>query len=46
MYRAMAGGERYVFPSLAALLAQATPLRSGDQLAGLAADTQAQRVAA
>ncbi len=46
MYRATAAGERHVFPSLAALLAHATPLRSGDQLAGLAADTQARRVAA
>ncbi len=46
MYRATAGGERYCFPSLAALMAQATPLRSGDQLAGLAADSQARRVAA
>ncbi len=46
MYRATAGGERHCFPSLAALMAQATPLRSGDQLAGLAADSQARRVAA
>jgi len=46
MYRATAGGERHCFPNLAALMAQATPLRSGDQLAGLAADSQARRVAA
>jgi len=46
MYRATAGGERHCFPSLAAMMAQATPLRSGDQLAGLAADSQARRVAA
>ena len=46
MYRATVGGERHCFPSLAALMAEATPLRSGDQLAGLAADTQARRVAA
>ena len=46
MYRAVAGGERHVFPSLAALMAQATPLRSGDQLAGVAAESQARRVAA
>ncbi len=45
-YHATVAGERHRFPSLAALLAQATPLRSGDQLAGLAADTQARRVAA
>lgn len=46
MFAAVAGGERHVFPSLAALMAQATPLRSGDQLAGVAAETQARRVAA
>ena len=46
MFHAVAGGERHTFPSLAALLALATPLRSGDQLAGIAADNQAQRVAA
>ena len=40
------GGERYVFDDLKDLLAKATPLRSGDQLAGLAADTDAQRAAA
>ncbi len=45
-YHATVGGERHGFPTLAALMAQATPLRSGDQLAGLAADTQARRVAA
>jgi ethanolamine ammonia-lyase large subunit len=46
MHQATVGGERHVFPTLAALMAQATPLRSGDQLAGLAAETQARRVAA
>ena len=46
MYRAIVAGERYHFPTLAALMAQATPLRSGDQLAGVAAKTQAARVAA
>ena len=46
MLSAIAGGERYGFASLAALLAKATPLRSGDQLAGLAAASQAERVAA
>jgi ethanolamine ammonia-lyase large subunit len=40
------GGERYVFDDLKDLLAKATPLRSGDQLAGLAAETDAQRAAA
>ncbi len=46
MFLATAGGERHQFPSLAALMAKATPQRSGDELAGLAADSQAQRVAA
>ena len=40
------GGTRYSFPDLKTLLARATPLRSGDQLAGLAAATAAERVAA
>ena len=35
-----------MFPTLAALMAEATPLRSGDQLAGLAAASQVRRVAA
>ena len=38
--------ERHVFPDLRALLAQASPRRSGDELAGLAAPSQARRVAA
>ena len=46
MYRSAAGGETYVFDDLAALLAAATPLRSGDQLAGIAAGSAAHRVAA
>ncbi|MDN3566304.1 ethanolamine ammonia-lyase subunit EutB [Paeniroseomonas aquatica] len=40
------GGTRYTFPDLRILLARATPLRSGDVLAGLAAETAAERVAA
>jgi ethanolamine ammonia-lyase large subunit len=40
------GGTRYVFNNLATLLARATPLRSGDALAGLAAESAAERVAA
>jgi ethanolamine ammonia-lyase large subunit len=40
------GGERYVFDDLKDLLAKASPLRSGDQLAGVAAETDAQRAAA
>ena len=39
-------GTRHVFPDLARLMAAATPLRSGDVLAGLAAETAEQRVAA
>jgi ethanolamine ammonia-lyase large subunit len=39
-------GTRYTFPDLRTLLAKASPLRSGDQLAGLAAETAAERVAA
>ncbi|MCJ8141115.1 ethanolamine ammonia-lyase subunit EutB [Falsirhodobacter halotolerans] len=45
-YAATAGGERFTFPSLAALMAAATPERSGDQLAGLAAASPVARVAA
>jgi ethanolamine ammonia-lyase large subunit len=39
-------GTRHVFADLKTLLARATPLRSGDQLAGLAARNEAERVAA
>ena len=39
-------GERHRFDTLAALMAQATPLRSGDELAGIAAESQERRVAA
>ena len=39
-------GTRYSFPDLRTLLARATPFRSGDALAGLAANTAAERVAA
>ncbi len=40
------GGTRHTFPDLGALLAAASPRRSGDELAGLAARSDAQRVAA
>jgi ethanolamine ammonia-lyase large subunit len=46
VYIADAAGERFRFEGLAALLAKATPERSGDQLAGIAAESEAQRVAA
>ncbi|MEE1675792.1 ethanolamine ammonia-lyase subunit EutB [Agarivorans aestuarii] len=41
-----AGGETFRFSSLKDLMAKATPLRSGDQLAGIAASSDQQRVAA
>jgi ethanolamine ammonia-lyase large subunit len=40
------GGTRHRFPDLRTLLARATPYRSGDALAGLAAGSAAERVAA
>ena len=46
MYSATIGARRYTFRNLADLLAKASPLRSGDQLAGLAAETGEERVAA
>ena len=46
MYAATVGGQRYRFDSLTALMAQASPQRSGDQLAGLAAASEEARVAA
>ena len=46
MYVADLGGTRHRFADLKALLAAATPLRSGDQLAGIAASGAEQRVAA
>ena len=46
MYRATIGTRRYTFSDLKTLLAKATPLRSGDRLAGLAAETGEEHVAA
>ena len=46
MYAATIGTRRYAFPDLETLLAKASPLRSGDQLAGIAAETGEERVAA
>ena len=46
MYTSDLAGTRHVFTDLKALLAAATPLRSGDQLAGIAAASAEQRVAA
>jgi ethanolamine ammonia-lyase large subunit len=39
-------GTRYHFPDLRTLLARATPARSGDALAGIAAESASERVAA
>jgi ethanolamine ammonia-lyase large subunit len=46
MYSATIGTRRYAFPDLTTLLAKASPLRSGDLLAGVAAETGEERVAA
>lgn len=45
-YRCSLGGTSYRFDDLRMLLAKASPERSGDNLAGIAAETQAERVAA
>ena len=45
-YTATIGTTRYVFPDLKTLLARATPARSGDALAGIAAADATERVAA
>jgi ethanolamine ammonia-lyase large subunit len=46
MYHATLGARRYVFDDLKTLMARATPPRSGDRLAGVAADSGEERVAA
>jgi hypothetical protein len=46
MYASTIGSRRYTFADLKTLLAKATPLRSGDQLAGIAAESGEERVAA
>lgn len=45
-YRCTIGHINYVFDDLRTVLAKASPLRSGDVLAGLAADSYEERVAA
>ena len=45
-YQHTVGGERHVFADLKTLLARASPLRSGDVLAGVAAPSAAERMAA
>ena len=37
-YKTLIGHQHYVFNDLKTLMAKATPLRSGDQLAGVAAE--------
>jgi ethanolamine ammonia-lyase large subunit len=46
MYHATIGARRYVFDDLKTLMARATPPRSGDRLAGVAAESGEERVAA
>src|SRR5262245_6692803 len=46
MYSATIGARRYAFADLKTLMAKASPLRSGDQLAGVCAETGEERVAA
>lgn len=45
-YSHTVGSQRYSFSSLARLLAKATPLRCGDELAGIAAESAKERIAA
>lgn len=45
-YRHTLAGQVHVFDDLKTLLAKATPERSGDRLAGIAAETAAERMAA
>jgi ethanolamine ammonia-lyase large subunit len=46
MYATTLGGTRYTFPDLPSLLARASPPRSGDALAGIAAGSAEERIAA
>ena len=46
MYKTVVSRKTYQFKNLKVLMAKATPLRSGDILAGVAANTQEERVAA
>ena len=45
-YRHTIDATSYVFADLRELMAKATPLRSGDRLAGIAADSAAEMIAA
>lgn len=46
MSRVIVGGERYVFGSLTEVLAKANEEKSGDELAGVAATSERERIAA
>ena len=46
MYRIKLGPQTHLFPDLKTLMARASPEKSGDALAGLAAPSQTERVAA
>lgn len=46
VYRRVIGATSYLFGDLRELLAKATPLRSGDRLAGIAAESAEQMIAA
>ncbi|PJZ67250.1 ethanolamine ammonia lyase large subunit [Leptospira wolffii] len=45
-YKTILGSKTYTFSDLKTLMAKASPLRSGDELAGVAASTQEERIAA
>jgi ethanolamine ammonia-lyase large subunit len=45
-YAATLGGQRHTFADLKTVMACASPRRSGDELAGIAAETDSRRVAA
>ena len=46
MYKISIGNQTYTFASLKELMAKASPQRSGDELAGIAAHSMEERVAA
>ena len=46
IYRHAIGAKSFVFDSLRDVLAKATPPRSGDRLAGIAADSAEEMIAA
>lgn len=46
MYSQIIQNKKYIFSDLKSLLAKATPIRSGDQLAGIAAESLTEMIAA